>query len=166
MPVVPFDSLPDDARVWVFGSDVPVAGGSAERLLGEVDEFLGRWSAHGAPLTCARQWLDDRFLVIAVDQRDAHASGCSIDGLFRRLQAIQPEIGASLLGGGRVFYRDGKGAVHQTDRAGLRTRTTGGDVTKDTTVFDVTVTTLGDWRRGFEKPARETWVAPLLPSQG
>jgi hypothetical protein len=87
MPTVPFDQLPDDARVWVFASDRPLAGAHAERLLATVDAFLARWSAHGQPLTAARDWASDRFLVVAVDQRDAHASGCSIDGLFRTLQA-------------------------------------------------------------------------------
>lgn len=163
MPIVPFESLPDDARVWVFGSDRPITGSSAERLLAEVDEFLSQWKAHGAPLSCARRWDDDRFLIIGVDQQDAHASGCSIDGLFRRLQLLEPAIGARLLGGGRVYYRDASGEPRSVERAELRERAATGELTPSTPVFDIGVTSLADWKRGFERPAAETWVGALLP---
>src|SRR4051812_43231563 len=103
MPVVSFDSLPDDSRVWVFGSDKPLPGDASRALLKGVDEHLENWKAHGAPLTVGRQWRDDRFVVVAVDQSTAGASGCSIDGLFRVLQQLERETGANLVGGGRVF---------------------------------------------------------------
>ncbi|NUO61956.1 MAG: hypothetical protein HOQ34_00145, partial [Gemmatimonadaceae bacterium] len=106
MPLVDIDSLPDDARVWVFGSERPLDDASATRLLGVVDQYLSRWAAHGEPLTSARSWRDDRFLTIAVDQRTAGASGCSIDALFRQLQTLERELGVSIVGGGRIFYRD------------------------------------------------------------
>jgi len=53
MPIVPFETLPDASRVWVFGSGRALSGADADRLLGEVDRFLAQWKAHGVPLTCA-----------------------------------------------------------------------------------------------------------------
>src|SRR5437773_5945066 len=105
MPIVPFDSLPDSARVWVFGSDRPIPGAPADSLLAAVDQFLSEWKAHGVPLRSGRDWREDRFLAIGVDVTQENASGCSIDGLFRTLQVLEREIGARLVGGGRVFYR-------------------------------------------------------------
>src|SRR5437868_8198163 len=111
MPVVPFETLPDSARIWVFGSDrLLTEDGAAARLRG-VDDYLADWKAHGARLTVAREWRDGRFLAVAVDQSTAGASGCSIDGLFRVLQQLERSVGASLVGGGRVFYRDSTSAV-------------------------------------------------------
>src|SRR3712207_941960 len=111
MPRVPFDQLPDSARVWVFASERTLTGDDAERLLGEVDRYLAQWAAHGQPLLAARDWVNDRFLAIAVDQRQANASGCSIDGLFRSLQRLGSELGTNLVGGGRVHFRDDAGAI-------------------------------------------------------
>ena len=162
MPIVPFDSLPDSARIWVFGSDRPVTGPAAERLLGEVDRFLGEWRAHGAPLRCARLWADNRFLVVGVDQTDANASGCSIDGLFRALQGLEREIGARLVGGGRVYYRDHAGAAQSAARAELDDLVARGVIGPDTVVFDTSITDLGEWRAKFEQPARKTWVGELI----
>jgi len=67
MPIVPFASLPDSARVWVFASDQPLTGAAADTLLAAVDGFLAAWRAHGLPLRCARDWRDGRFLAIGVD---------------------------------------------------------------------------------------------------
>jgi hypothetical protein len=105
MPLTSFDKLPDDARVWIFGAAAPVDHVDAAKLLAVVDTFLEQWKAHGHPLTAARDWRDERFLVIGVDQRTEGASGCSIDGLFRALQDLERAVGASLVGGGLVFFR-------------------------------------------------------------
>ncbi len=162
MPIVPFESLPDSSRVWIFGSDRPVTGEAAEQLLGEVDRFLDEWRAHGDPLRCGRLWTDDRFLVVGVDQSTANASGCSIDGLFRRLQGLEKTIGARLVGGGRVYYRDHSGVAQCVARAELDDLVAKGDVGPDTTVFDTSITDLGEWRAKFEQPARKTWVGELM----
>src|SRR3954452_3351513 len=96
MPIVSFDSLPDASRVWVFGSDRALSGADADRLLAEVDRFLGHWKAHGAPLTCARDWREERLLTIGVDTTVESASGCSIDGLFRVLQTLEGPLSTRL----------------------------------------------------------------------
>jgi hypothetical protein len=166
MPIVPFDSLPDASRIWIFGSDRPVTGAAAERLLGEVDRFLEEWRAHGEPLRCGRLWTDDRFLVVGVDQSTANASGCSIDGLFRTLKMLERPIGARLVGGGQVYYRDHTGVAQCVPRAELDGLVASGAVGPDTTVFDTSITDLGEWREKFERPARKTWVGELLAGGG
>ena len=163
MPVVPFDTLPASARVWVFASDRPLAAEQAELLLGAVDEYLTEWRAHGQPLTCARAWRDSRFLAVAVDQTDAYASGCSIDGLFRTLQQLQHRLGASLIGGGRVFYRGPDGTVQSVARDEFTHLGESRAVTGATRVFDPTVATAGEWTARFEADAATSWHAALLP---
>ena len=74
MPIVHFDDLPDSARVWIFASDVPLAGETADLVLASVDAFLAGWKAHGVPLRCARDWRDGRFLAVGVDVTAENAS--------------------------------------------------------------------------------------------
>lgn len=165
MPVVPFDSMPDDARVWVFGARAPLDEVDAPRLLTAVDRYLASWKAHGAALTCARAFRDEHFLAVAVDERASGASGCSVDGLFRALQDVEEGIGTTLLAGGLAFFRDAGGFVHGVTRAEFEQMGARGDVDGATRVFDTTVTTAGDFRARFERPARESWHADLLPRQ-
>ena len=162
MPVVNFEKLPDDARVWVFGAVAHVDEVDALKLLAAVDAFLLQWNAHGHPLTCARDWRDDRFLVIGVDQSTEGASGCSIDGLFRTLKGLETAIGTTLLGGGRVFFRDSLGLVHCVSRQEFEVLARRGEVGADTAVFDTTATNAAEYRKAFERHASAGWHAELL----
>ena len=163
MPVVGFDALPDEARAWVFGAAAPVVGAAAQSLLLTVDTHLADWRAHGAPLVCAREWRDDRFLVIGVDEAATDATGCSIDGLFHVLRDIESLVGTTLVGGGTVYWRDTAGAVVSGARPVFREAAAGGAVVPETHVFDTTITTVGAYRAGFERAAVDSWHGKLLP---
>jgi hypothetical protein len=164
MPTIPFSGLPADARLWVFAASDPIRGERADELLHAVDAWLSQWSAHGEPLTCARDWRDDRFLAVGVDQTTAGASGCSIDALFRILQKFQGDLGTSLLGGGRVFYRNRDGKIETAPRQSFSERAAAGDVDADTMVFDTSVTTAEAYRSNFTRRASESWHRELLPA--
>lgn len=163
MPVVHFDSLPADARVWVFASDRPLHGADARLLLDAVDAWLDQWKAHGTPLRSAREWRDDRFLAIGVDPTAEQASGCSIDALFRHLQEVERRLDTSLVGGGRVFYRAPDGQARVAKRTDVSRLGATGELTATTPTFDTSLTDARSWRQAFERPAGETWVGSLLP---
>lgn len=163
MPLVAFSSLPDDARVWVFGSADELSSESTVMLLADVDEYLAGWRAHGSPLTVGRDWRDARFLAIGVDQRDENASGCSLDALFRVLQGLEPRIGSSLLGNARVYFRARGGEVQVTDRAGFASMAQSGSIDAGSAVFDLSIQTAGEWRHRFETAASNAWHQALLP---
>jgi hypothetical protein len=131
-------------------------------LLVEVDRFLAQWKAHGSPLTVGRDWKYGRFLTVAVDQSTAGASGCSIDGLFRSLKALEPKLGASLMTSGLVFYRDENDSIQSVDRERFIALGAEGKIQPGTSVFDPTITSLGEWRARFELEASRSWHAGLL----
>lgn len=163
MPLTTFEKLPDDARVWIFGAAAPVDDVDAAKLLAAVDAFLLQWKAHGHPLTAARDWRDERFLVVGVDQRTEGASGCSIDGLFRTLQELERAVGSSMVGGGLVFFRGPGDLVCSLPREDFEALARRGGAAGDTKVFDTTITTAGDYRARFEGPASASWHKALLP---
>ncbi|HEY3112969.1 MAG TPA: hypothetical protein VGJ62_04730 [Gemmatimonadaceae bacterium] len=162
MPLVRIEDLPDSSRTWVFGADRDLEEPSAKLLLREVDRFLSEWHAHGAPLTVARDWRYNRFLSVAVDQSTAGASGCSIDGLYRSLKAMEPKLGASLVTGGLIFYRDANGRIASVDRERFAKLSAEEKITPNTRVFDPTVTSLREWRARFELNAEDSWHAKLM----
>jgi hypothetical protein len=162
MPLVQLKDLPDSARIWVFGANKTLDGPASETLLVEVDRFLSQWKAHGSPLTVGRDWKYSRFLTVAVDQSTAGASGCSIDGLFRSLKSLEPTLGASLMTSGLVFYRDENDSIQSVDRERFSALGAEGKIQPGTSVFDPTVTSLGEWRVRFELEASRSWHAGLL----
>lgn len=156
--------LPDSARVWIFGSALPLTEPVEQALLRDVDAYLVQWKAHGEPLTVGRDWREHQFLTIAVDVSGPAASGCSLDGLFRTLRQLDVQYGSALLGSGRVYYRAATGEIRCVDREAFTTLSEQGEVTSDTAVFDPTVPTLGEWRLRFEATAGRSWHSTLLPA--
>jgi hypothetical protein len=158
MPKISFDRLPDDARLWVFGAARPLNEAEKAQFLAGVDGFLADWRAHGAPLTCARELVEDRFLMVGVDEASVPPSGCSIDAMVNVLGGLEEKLGLPLVGHGAVFYRAPSGEVSRVERDRFRRLAEEGSVSPETVVFDTTLTRVGRFRDGgWERPARETW---------
>ena len=162
MPISTLDVLPDSARVWVYGSEPALEKKNADAMLTEVDTFLESWKAHGVPLHSARDWSDDRFLTIAVDQEQEGASGCSIDGLFRTLKALEAKVGGQLVTSGLVYYRGRDGEIRAVSRDHFTQLSNEGEIDNDSEVFDLSVTGLGEWRSRFRSRAADSWHASLM----
>lgn len=159
MPRIAFDELPEDARVWIFSAERKLTGSERTRLLAEVDAFIDQWGAHAVPLTAGRDLVYDQFLFIAVDQRAAGPSGCSIDALVRQMMALQREMGVELVNHAPVLFRRGE-AIARVPRATFAELAETGEISPDTTVFNNTLTSLGDVRAGrWEVPAADSWHA-------
>jgi hypothetical protein len=162
MPRIPFEDLPDDARVWIFGSSDSISNDSQKEMLSVVDGWLDDWKAHGEPLVCAREWRDGRFLVVGVDQRAAGASGCSIDALFHVLKGLETTLGTTFLGGDRVFYRSGLESILVADRGSFAALAGEGLIDDTTPVFDTSLTDAGSYRHRFEVPVGNSWHRDLI----
>jgi hypothetical protein len=82
--------------------------------------------------------------------------------MFRTLRGLEPTLGTTLLGGGRVYWRDAAGVVQVAERDAFAAHAAVTDATDALPVFDTTVTTAGDWRARFERPLRDSWHAQLV----
>lgn len=159
MPRVDFDQLPDDAQLWIFPAERSLSEAEQAQLLTVVDRFIDQWGAHAVPLTAARELRYDRFLFVAVDQRNAGPSGCSIDALFRQTKALEQEIGIELVDDLPVVFRQGS-AIERVPRDRFAELAASGTVGLDTTVFDNTLTRVGDVRAGrWETRLAKSWHA-------
>lgn len=157
MPRVPFGSLPEHGRLWVFPASRELTGPECESLLSAVDEFLEGWAAHGAPLRSGRELEEGRFLLVGVDVDAEAPSGCSIDALVNRLRDFGSEQGVSLIDHALVWFRDGS-EVRSVPRPQFRALAAAGEVGPGTLVFDTSLTRIAQLRaERLERPASETW---------
>ena len=157
MPRIDFAQLPADSRVWIFSADRVLSNDQQTQLLASVDGFLAQWGAHDMPLTAGREIRYDRFLFIAVDQQRVGPSGCSVDALVRQMKTLQQELGVELVDHAPVLFRRGD-EIARVAREEFLALVANGEVSLDTTVFDNTLTRLGDVRDGrWETNAARTW---------
>jgi hypothetical protein len=163
MSLIPFDDLPEDSRLWCFGASRPLTAGDRDRIEASMGSFLAEWAAHRRDLHAGFACSDDRFLLIAVDESRAGASGCSIDGLSRHLRELGEALGVELLDATPVWFRNAEGGIETTSRAGFLELARQGEVGPATRVFDLTISSVGDFRLGcLESAAEDAWHRVLL----
>ncbi len=153
----------DDARLWIFALKDELGEADEAAFLASVDRFLDKWRAHGAPIRSARSLSYRRFLFVAVQASGTQPSGCAIDSLTRGVSAVAREIGTRVLDNGAVWYRDARGRIAWTTRAGFRKEAASGRIRLDTTVFNNSLTQVDQLRSGeWEVPARASWQAAFF----
>jgi hypothetical protein len=163
MSQVPFDSLPDSARVWCFAAEPEPGPRQTARLLDSMQAFVDDWTAHRADLVAAVDWWHQRFLLVGLDESHTGASGCSIDALMARLASLEDELGIRLTDSAPIWYRGVDGRIRSVAREGFRSMSSDGTVGPDTRVFDLTVTDVGSARANrLERRTAESWHARLL----
>ena len=156
--------LADESRLWVFGADRPLSKEEGSLLAEATQRFLDGWAAHGEGLTAAFEWVHDRFLIVAVDEHQAAASGCSIDALMNHARELERELAVDLVDSSPVWYRTGA-EIRRVGRSAFQELAERGEVGIETVVFDLTVQRLGELRAGrWELPAGSSWHARLLPT--
>lgn len=154
-------TMPAHARVWVYKSARPFSDAERAAILARGTAFTGSWAAHGAALDACVDVLHDHFVVVAVDERQAMASGCSIDRSVRFVKELERDMGIMLTDRMVVLYEaDGairSARVHEVD-ALLRA----GTLAADTPVYDDLVATKADMDARFRVPLKATWMARWL----
>lgn len=83
-----FPQLASDSRVWVYQSNRPFSENEKVQLTEAFKVFVDSWAAHGSKLVADATIIGDYFVVLAVDEKTAMASGCSIDSSVKFIKTI------------------------------------------------------------------------------
>lgn len=159
-----FSALPNDARLWIHAAAAPLDDATQAALLDRLSTFMEKWTSHERPVEGAATILHDRFLIVAATTAGGgDISGCGIDDLTRAIDDAASTLSINWVPSLHVLYRTPDDTVAAVSRATFQQRADDGAVTAETSVFDLSLTTLGALRDGaFETPARESWHAQLL----
>jgi hypothetical protein len=155
------ETLAPNARVWVYKSARTITAEERNTIRVQGQAFTASWAAHGAPLDACVDVLHGHFVVIAVDEQQAMASGCSIDKSVRFVRGLEQGLGLSLTDRMVVLY-EREGSIHTCRVSEVEGLLRDGTLTADTLVFDDLVSTKGDLDARFRAPLRTTWMARYL----
>ncbi|GAA0870996.1 hypothetical protein GCM10009117_01410 [Gangjinia marincola] len=154
--LVPFESLPNSARVWIYQSNRPFTEAEAKEVEQKVADFMQQWTAHGAELKGSFELKYRRFIVLAIDQQHASASGCSIDASVRFIQQLEKEYNVDLLDKMNVTYKTGEFIAHKP-LLDFKKMAQSKSVSGKTIVFNNLVNTKEEYLDHWEVPASESW---------
>lgn len=159
---VPFESLPPNARVWIFQADRPFAREERAGILKHLRAFTDEWSVHGMPLDTSFTVVFDQFIVLAADETEQTASGCSIDSSVRALKELGASLGINLFERNQVAFKN-RDAVILVPLQQLKDKFSSGILNGDTLTFNNLVATKAEFDQRWIVPAAETWLKRYIP---
>lgn len=159
---VPFEKMPGFARLWIYQASrkfTPADRAVVERGL---VQLCSTWTAHGVPLQTSFRIELDQFVVLTVDEREAGASGCSIDSSVKLLKELQQSAGLDFFDRQKVaFLHHGVVSLYPTSE--LKKLFETGVLTGDSMTFNNALTTKADWEQSWRIPAKNSWLSRYLP---
>lgn len=80
---ISFEQIPQSARIWIYQANRTLTDAEINDVETTLKPAVSQWAAHGASLLASVKVLHKRFVVIALDENQNEASGCSIDASTR-----------------------------------------------------------------------------------
>lgn len=153
---VPFDSLPEHSRIWIYQSNRKLSEKEEIEITSATQAFLEDWAAHGQSLEASFQIIYNRFIIIAVNQDTQAATGCSIDASVKFIQDLEQQYKIDLLDKMNVTFKLGDHIAHKS-LIDFKKMAKEKAVSANTIVFNNLVNTIGELNEFWEVPAAESW---------
>jgi hypothetical protein len=161
---IDFDKLPDDARVWVYQANRPLSNGDVMAIDQALQPALGQWAAHGQSLLASARVVENRFVVVGVDEGYNLPSGCSIDSSVRTLRQIGESLGIDFFDRSAAIQA-ADGSVQTIELPGIKAAVSSGNLTPETIVFNTLVKTKAEFLTNWHMRAGDSWLKRYFKSE-
>jgi hypothetical protein len=151
----------EDSRVWVYQSDRELSANETQQIQIDLDRFVGMWTAHNQQLRARGEIRYNRFLILVVDEREAGASGCSIDKSVHFMQQLEQQYGINLFDRFNFAYREGE-QIRSATKAEFQMLITSGKINLDTVVYNNLVQNLKELDTKWEITFKDSWHVRLF----
>ncbi len=150
-----------NSKVWVYQSSRPFTADEIDDANELLSQFVKKWTAHNAQLHAAGKIIEDRLIMLIVDETHTAASGCSIDTSVHFIKSLENKFGIDLFDRTIVnFYNDGSLiSAHLHELGDLYTSNVLND---DTLVIDPLVDSKAAFDSGFKTALRDSWIKNFL----
>ncbi|MCH2225576.1 MAG: hypothetical protein MK066_12470 [Crocinitomicaceae bacterium] len=88
-----FNHFPPSSRIWTYKSDRLLTISDKKVISDVLNEFIPKWASHGNQLFGGWEIRHDWFVILAVNEDESMASGCSIDSSVQIMKTIGKQIG-------------------------------------------------------------------------
>lgn len=85
-------NLSPSSKIWVYKANRELTPSEQVLIREELDVFIPQWASHGNKLFGAAEVRENWFVVLAVDETQSMASGCSIDTSVQFMKALGKEL--------------------------------------------------------------------------
>lgn len=151
-----------DSKVWVYPIKATLNASQVSILDEKLAEFMGKWKAHGAPVTAAYKILDNRFIVISADANCTAASGCSIDSMRKNVSQALNSIDSDISDFSSIYFiKDND--VLEVSRPEFAELKSSGQIKDNDKVFNITPANLKDFlTNGICLEFKDSWHSSVF----
>ena len=160
---VPFEQMPEHSRVWVYQADHRFSDSEAQLIRERLSLFCEGWNTHGNLMPTSFDLVEDQIVVLAVDESDLGASGCSIDSSVRTLRELENLLQVNLTDQGKISLKKASGELNVISSLGVKARVTSGEIDLDTAVINPLIRVKADLKNLWQ-PVRNSWLNKYFPN--
>jgi len=153
--LVNFNTTADQSRIWIYAAEQKLTQDQENHILKTISAHLQNWEAHKVPLTAGVTILENHFIIVALDDSEHEASGCSIDTLQKLIQNLEKELSISLLNRLNVFCKI------EDEILCIPSLKLDGIAKANTLFYDLTIQNKSELH-SYLKPISEGWCAHLV----
>ncbi len=159
-----WNHLKPESKLWMYGAQKVLSDIEQKQIRSILDHFCENWAAHGAKLNCGFNILYDRFIMIAVDEESAAASGCSIDKSVDVIKQIDTEFDLDLFNRLRCFHIEAlpKTAITAYLSSEISELIREGVLDEYSKMVYMQATNLQDLTPNFTRDLKDTWLKKYL----
>lgn len=158
---IPFESLPDSARIWIYQADRKFSEEEISQINDHGKLFIEQWTAHQQTLKASFKVFHNLFLVIGVDESYNDASGCSIDKSVHFIREIEKRFSVNLFNRFNVVYNQ-KNQNQISHFTKLKKLLEGNHISLETKIYNNLITTKQELENKWLVNIKESWVGEKL----
>jgi len=155
------ENLKPNSRLWIYQADRFISQEERKQIEDAGNVFIENWSAHGSALEAALEVRLNCFVLLAVDEQVANATGCSIDKSVHFISDLGSKLNIDFFNRLKLVI-DVDGAMEILSVNELEEKVNSGAVQSSSLTFNNNISELADLQSSWKIPLSESWVARQL----
>ena len=152
-----FNKLDKKARLWVYQADRAFNEEEKGLILEKGKAFVESWTAHNKALIASIDIKYNQFIILAVDETKAAATGCSIDKSVHFVRLLEDELKINLLDKSKIaFLKDDE--VVLENLSSIKSKIESEDIEADSLVFNNMATDKAQFDTNWIISAANSWM--------
>ncbi|MBS7334048.1 MAG: ABC transporter ATPase [Weeksellaceae bacterium] len=153
-------NLADDSKIWIFQANRKFSSEEKDIITAKLKKFIADWNAHGAALLADFDLPYDQFIVVGVDEKQASASGCSIDKLTKIIRELDSEYNFEFLNRMLIAFEENEN-IKIEKLPTFKSKVKEG-LYNNIKVFNNGISNLADYKSSWVLPIEKSWANTLL----
>jgi len=160
----PFESLPDHSRIWIYQSDRKFNSHEVNIISEVLSAFTNEWNAHNIALRSSYDIRFNQFIIIAADENQQSASGCSIDDSVRVMKGLSQKLEVDFFNRKQIAFLKNDEVVTVPIEE-LKKQYDLGSWNQHSLVFNNLVVDKSQLKSAWIVPAESSWLKRYLPRE-